>query len=90
MPPARIREATSASASPGVKIGGVIQAIMICDSSTWSVVRTRRSASNAGVVTRTGSISGPREMLPKYFSTSALVFATSMSPTIARLALLGA
>jgi len=38
----------------------------------------------------TGSrTSGRRGMDPKYFSTIAFVFASSMSPTMARLALLG-
>ena len=32
---------------------------------------------------------GPAGMVPKYFSTRALVLAGSMSPVIARLALLG-
>ena len=59
-------------------------------SSTWSVIASRRSEVIGSVVTLTAGTSGPRAMVPKYSSTSALVFAMSMSPMIASVALLGA
>jgi hypothetical protein len=59
-------------------------------SSTVSVITARRSAVIGGVVTLGFSTFGPGFSGPKYFSTSVFVFAGSMSPTIARLALFGA
>ncbi|OGF24733.1 MAG: hypothetical protein A2V63_12265 [Candidatus Eisenbacteria bacterium RBG_19FT_COMBO_70_11] len=72
-----------------MKIGEVIQETYTRGSSTLSVTTARRSAVIGGVFAATLGTSGPRGIEPKYFSTSALVRATSMSPTIARLALLG-
>jgi hypothetical protein len=43
-----------------------------------------------GVSALIGGTSGPRFSDPKYFSTSAFTCAGSTSPTMARLALLGA
>jgi hypothetical protein len=43
-----------------------------------------------GVGTFTGGTDGPRFSVPKYFSTSFLVAALSMSPAIAIVALFGA
>jgi hypothetical protein len=85
-----MRAVRSASASPGLKMGGVIQAMYTRGSSTLSFTTARRSAAMAAVFASTGGTAGPRGIDPKYFSTSALVRATSMSPTMARLALLGA
>ncbi len=78
-----------ASSSPGSKIGGVSQAIVTRGSSTVSVSDTRCSAVSGGAGTTRRGTSAPRGIVPKYFSTSSLVRATSMSPTMARLALLG-
>ena len=90
LPPPRMRAVIAASASPGLKIGAVIHPMYTRGSSTLSVVVARRSSVIGGVWALTGATSGPRAIVPKYFSTSCLVFAMSMSPTIARLALLGA
>ena len=70
-------------------MGGVSQAMYKRGSSTRSFTSRRRSAVIGGVVPCTGGISGPRFRLPKYFSTNFIVWALSISPTIARLALLG-
>jgi len=59
-------------------------------SSIRSLTVCRRSAAIAGVCTVIGGTSGPRLSGPKYFSISRFVAAGSMSPTTARLALLGA
>ena len=71
-------------------MGGVIQARYTRGSSTLSVTTARRSEAMGGVFTSTGVTAGPRGIDPKYFSTRAFVAATSMSPTMAMLALLGA
>ena len=85
-----MRAVRSASASPGWKMDGVIQARYTRGSSTLSFTTARRSDVMGGVFASTAGTAGPREREPKYFSTRAFVRATSMSPTIARLALLGA
>ena len=59
-------------------------------SSTRSSTTTRFSAVMTGVCTFTGGTAGPRFSVPKYFSTSFLVAALSMSPAIAIVALFGA
>ena len=74
----------------GVKIGAVIQPMKTRGSSTLSVTTARRSSVMGAVWTFTGSTSGPRGIDPKYFSIHALVVASSKSPTIEMLALLGA
>ena len=59
-------------------------------SSTRSCTTARRSEVMEGVFTDGFGTWLPRFSVPKYFSTSARVAALSMSPTMTRLALLGA
>ncbi len=70
-------------------MGAVTQAMYTRGNCTLSVMVARRSLVIGGVVASIFGTGGPAAMLAKYFSTSALVFALSMSPTMARLALLG-
>ena len=60
----------SASASPGLKIGGVIHAMYTRGSSTREGTTLRRSAVIRGVSTLTVGTAGPRLSVPKYFSIS--------------------
>ena len=80
----------SASASPGLRIGDVSQAMYTRGSSTRAVTTLRRSDVIFGVSALIGGTAGPRFNEPKYFWTSAFICAGSKSPTMARLALFGA
>ena len=59
-------------------------------SSTRALTTLRRSDVTFGVSALIGGTAGPRFSDPKYFCTSAFICAGSKSPTMARLALLGA
>jgi hypothetical protein len=89
-PPPRTWAVMSASASPGLKIGGVSHDIVTRGSATRACTTWRRSAVIFGVVTETAGTAGPRFNVPKYLVTSALACAVSNSPTTARVALFGA
>ena len=81
--------AIAASASPGLKMGDVIQPRNTRGSSTSSVTLERRSCVIGGVVTSTGGITSPRGIVAKYFVTSAFACTLSMSPAITSVALFG-
>ncbi len=82
--------AMSPSASPGVKIGDVSHATYTRGSSTLSCTTARRGAVIGGVCTDGFGTGFPCFKVPKYFSTIARADALSKSPTMTRLALLGA
>ena len=71
-------------------MGGVIHTMVTRGSCTRDCTVCRRSDVSFGVSAFTAGTAGPRLKVPKYLVMSAFACAGSKSPTMARLALLGA